>query len=701
MKLKPEGIDPERIATTILIFRTALGLLPEIQDILSEAALLHSPEVVDRLICKVTGSEEFRRLHGVRKHVDELSVRFFYRHGLGREPDFEGLKTALEFSDPLSVLRMIALSEEARNYRRIWHWLYPEGALPDDELACFLWLQWFETAKKKRPKPFTGITPVGLSGIDVVIQVGTVRRDLVEKTLLSLLEQNSDFPITVYLHISPLVPQYVSDYLEEKFREKSNINFVSSVGNQAFSWSNIFSMGSRPWVMILQPGDFLSSGAIERLSEEICFHNNALFIYSDTAYVGAEDHIRQPVFRPGWGRNMLLYGDFIGEFSVFRRACLKGLEWIEDLPASLLRYDLALRIADGLGQENVRHIPQVMLYSRSGHAGQGIPVTTSQFPGLQMICERYVQSSYPGVKVGEIKIEQSEKFQDIWPYISYPLLKEKKLVSVIIPTKNSPERLERCLQGLLEDTSWSEIEVIIVDNGSYFQGKYEDIFAIKRKECIRTLRMECSFNWSRLNNFGARHARGDFLLFLNDDIEVIPKEKNWLEELVRQAGRPNVGAVGARLLYPDGRLQHGGIALSGLDPKHIWRYATAQDTGYMGQLAFTHDVSAVTGACLMSSREIFELVGGFNESYPVTCNDLDYCFRVRASGHDVIWTPQAVLIHAEGATRGQSTDPFRAVREGEAFARLAGDWPAEAMNERFLNPHLEVTDSRVLLSSPH
>jgi GT2 family glycosyltransferase len=262
------------------------------------------------------------------------------------------------------------------------------------------------------------------------------------------------------------------------------------------------------------------------------------------------------------------------------------------------------------------------------------------------------------------------------------------LVSIIIPTRNRASLLRTCLAGLMERTDYAALEILIVDNGSDEPDALRLLEAVGRDPRVKVLRQPGVFNWARFNNLAADIARGDVLLFLNNDIDVI--DGDWLEEIASQALRPEIGAVGAKLLNADSTVQHAGIAMNETgDAYHAWRGAADTDHGYMLRLAAVGSVSAVTGACLATRKQVWRRVHGFDERMPVTYSDIDFCFRVRAAGLRVIYTPYAKLFHYEGSTRGSDARPeewARLAREAAIFKETWGEWSRE---EPWLGPNID------------
>jgi GT2 family glycosyltransferase len=267
-------------------------------------------------------------------------------------------------------------------------------------------------------------------------------------------------------------------------------------------------------------------------------------------------------------------------------------------------------------------------------------------------------------------------------------------VSVIIPTRDRAELLERCLEGLLHRTDYPAMEILVVDNGS----KEPRTREVLEKYQVQVLAFPGEFNWSAMNNAGAKATTGEVLLFLNNDTDVI--DAGWLAELASQAMRPEIGAVGAKLLFADGTVQHAGIWLGpGGRVRHFLRLSKRDEPGYLGQLAFTRDLSAVTGACMAVRREAFEEVGGFDESFPVSYSDIDLCLKLRQRGYRILWTPHAELLHLESASRGSGE--WRYSKEEEEHKRFVAKWEREIDQDPFFSPNLDlIGEEKLALAFP-
>jgi ADP-heptose:LPS heptosyltransferase/GT2 family glycosyltransferase len=250
-------------------------------------------------------------------------------------------------------------------------------------------------------------------------------------------------------------------------------------------------------------------------------------------------------------------------------------------------------------------------------------------------------------------------------------------VSFIIPTRAARGLVRTCIESIRDLTTYPNYELVIIDNIPDSLPAERDWV---RDNCDRIVRMEEAFNWSRWNNIGAGMAEGEFLLFLNDDIQVL--DGKWLETMLEEAERPEIGVVGPQLLYPDGKVQHAGMFLSGARGRHVFRFSQGDDPGYFGLALTERNVIAVTGACMLSRRAAYDAVGGFDEAHSVVNNDVDYCLRMWRAGRRVVYTPFASLIHHELATRAAMTDVYNA-------AEFARQWSGVVLKgDLFFNPNL-------------
>jgi O-antigen biosynthesis protein len=419
-------------------------------------------------------------------------------------------------------------------------------------------------------------------------------------------------------------------------------------------------LGSDAALCLLEPGDVPTPDALASLAAAL---GPASLVYADE--VGADG---RPRLKPDWSPDFALAAGYLGRpwLAVPARLDRALVAPLGD-PADLaLRLDIALAAGDG----PVRHLPRVLARTAASAAGG-----TTRRAALA----RHLAGSGPAILL-----------RDGVPDLLWPLSAPAPRASIVIPSRDRLDLIAEVCRGVLHGTAYPAIELIVVDNGSTDPAVLAHYEALRADPRVTILSDPEPFNFSRLVNRGVAAATGSVVVLLNNDIAVL--EPGWLDALVRQACRPDVGAVGAKLLYGDGRLQHGGVVVGlGGRAGHILRRRPGDVPGHLGQMRVAHEVSAVTAACLAVRRGLYAQVGGFDaEAFPVDFNDVDFCLRLRARGLRNIWTPAARLAHLESVSRGPAVGPARARFEAEA-ARFAERWGAVIRHDPFYHPCLSLT----------
>lgn len=347
-----------------------------------------------------------------------------------------------------------------------------------------------------------------------------------------------------------------------------------------------------------------------------------------------------------------------------RRAAALALGGLAtDLPGSEVP-DLCLRILDRYGPGALRHVAAFAVNWDAGAADEPVEAGFADaiLAARRALARRYAPDA-------GIETDRAGALQIRRPLPAPPR------VSVIIPTRDRVDLLSPCIEGLLHRTDYPDLEILIVDNGSVAQETFDYFRLLEADGRIRVLPMEGPFNFSRLNNAAARAATGSMLLLLNNDISML--EPDWLLRMVAEANRPDVGAVGAKLLYPSGLVQHGGVVLGlkGL-AGHAHQFFPGGHRGYLHRLAVTHRVAAVTAACLAVQKEKYWQVGGLDEAnFAVALNDVDFCLKLDAAGYRNLMVPAAVLTHHESATRASDRASGERLRWRGEVAAFQGRWP--------------------------
>jgi GT2 family glycosyltransferase len=271
-------------------------------------------------------------------------------------------------------------------------------------------------------------------------------------------------------------------------------------------------------------------------------------------------------------------------------------------------------------------------------------------------------------------------------------------VSIVICTRDHKSLLQTAIESIHAKTTYPHYEIVVLDNGSRDPATLGYLTAVSSHSGVTVVRDDSPFNYSRLNNTAVRHTRGQVLCLLNDDIEVLTPD--WLEEMVSFAVQPYIGAVGARLWYPDGTLQHGGVIVGiGGVAGHAHLRLRRGQPGYFSRGVLQQEMSAVTGACMMVRREVYDEVGGLDEDIAVAFNDVDLCLRIRAAGYCNIWTPFAELIHHESASRGYEDSPEKIDRFQREVRFMQDRWGAVLDNDPYYNPNLSMAAGNYTLSN--
>lgn len=439
-------------------------------------------------------------------------------------------------------------------------------------------------------------------------------------------------------------------------RENSGI---SEATNAAFNRSR------GRYVAFLDHDDELTVDALATVAGVIDTAPDVDFLYSDEDKINASGERFDPLFKPDWSPDLLLSFAYTCHLTVVSRALMQRLGGLRREFDGSQDYDLALRATESA--DRIVHIPEVLYHWRTlpGSAAtdtsDSVAKPWAYDAGTRAIADALIRRNEPG------EVIQDPRFPG--RYHVRRAVAGHPRVSIIIPFRDEPRMLATCISTMRRDPGYDNIEFILVDNNSELPETQALLDRLAEDEDVIVARYGEPFNWSAVNNFGVTHATGEVLLFSNNDIEA--HQPGWLSAMLGHAMRAEVGVVGAKLLYPDGTIQHAGVVIGlGGIAGHILRGLPGDRPGYNSTSISTRDCSVVTGACMMTRREIFEQVGGFGEELAVAFNDVDFCLKVRRQGYLVVYTPLAELIHHESRSRGHTDD---LVEHGVIVARWANE----------------------------
>ncbi len=540
-----------------------------------------------------------------------------------------------------------------------------------DDVSYQMWAARAETTRYDREKVLQNIDRfTHKPTISILLPVYNTREEYLRKALDSVLNQyyaNWELCISDDASTAPHVRQIINEYSAGDKRIK--VAFSERNGGIAKASNRALDLATGEFVGLLDHDDLLTPDALYEVAATLQ-EVEADLIYSDEDRLDSKGLRVEPHFKPAWSPDLLLSCMYLAHFCVYRKSLVDRIGGFREGFDGSQDYDLALRFTEE--SNRIAHIPKILYHWRK------VPSSASATPEAKASVieagKRALTDALDRRKIkGEVESQRFFGFYRVKRSVS-----GSRKVSIIIPTRDGLENLRRSIQSIESKTAYKNYEIIILNNGSR---KAATLDYLKRVP-HRVITDEDGFNFSRLNNTAAREARGDYLLFLNDDTEVINNE--WLQAMVEQAARPEVGAVGAKLLYRDARLQHAGIVLGVRGVAgHAHRYVDGfSGRGYLNYPNVIRNYSAVTAACLMTRRELFDKAGGFDEeSLAVSYNDVDYCLRLRAQSYLIVFTPYALLYHDESATRGLNLYP-------KAEACIISRWQSALASDYYYNPNL-------------
>jgi len=485
--------------------------------------------------------------------------------------------------------------------------------------------------------------------------------------------------------------------IRQKFTEDPRIQFhqrkenghISAASNSALK------MATGKYTLLLDHDDTLALHALLLMVSQFQQSPKLDLVYADEDKISTNNTRFEPHFKPEWNQDLLYSQNYIGHPILVKTKKLKsmggfslGLEGSQD-------HDLLLRYTSELTKEHIHRIPQILYHWRAhdeSTAGNSAAKSYTTKAGIKALQNHFHSKKQP-VTISQGKLANTYRVQ--WPIPS-----KQPLVSLIIPTHNGYDILSKCINSIITKTSYKNYEIIIINNRSNCQKTLKFIReAVKKNTQVQSIDWDHPFNYSAINNFAAKHAHGSILGLINNDIEVI--NTSWLTEMVSHAIRPDIGCVGSKLYYPNNQIQHAGVILgiggvAGHGHKHFQR----EQSGYFSKLELIQNYSAVTAACLLIQKSIFNQVNGLDQqNLPIAFNDVDFCIRVRNAGYRNIWTPYAELYHHESISRGADNTPEKIQRANKEVEYMKSTWTKHLTQDPAYNPNLSLTHENYSIKS--
>ena len=512
--------------------------------------------------------------------------------------------------------------------------------------------------------------------ISIIMPVYNVEKNWLKKAVKSVFDQiykNWELCIvddaSTEKHIKRILSKYIkNEKVKMKFLKK-NIG-ISGASHEALS------LATGEFVGFLDDDDELSIDALFEIVKLLNNSPHADLIYSDEDKLNSEGKRVEPFFKPDWSPDLLLSYNYICHFSVYRRKIINEIEGFRKGFEGSQDYDLLLRFTEKT--DEIFHIPKILYHWRKLEGS-----TASTHKEKIAHIENSIKAIQDAMNRRRIEgvVEKGINFNQFESYRVRRKLRNTPLVSIIIPTKDMVSFLQKNLKSIEEKTEYNNYEIIIIDNQSMKKETRAFFSAVSKTGNINVIKYKDEYNFSKINNFAVSQAKGSHILFLNNDTEVI--SSGWMTSMLEHSMREEVGAVGAKLVYPDNTIQHAGTILGlGGVAAHSHKNYSVNSNGYFGSLNTIRNYSAVTAACMMTRKRVFEEVGGFNEKdLPVAFNDVDLCLRMREKGYLIVYTPYAVLYHYESKSRGYDLNP-------NEILFMKNKWNKILPSDPYYNPNL-------------
>ncbi|WP_369426716.1 glycosyltransferase family 2 protein [Waterburya agarophytonicola] len=519
--------------------------------------------------------------------------------------------------------------------------------------------------------------------ISIIVPIYNADENFLRQAIASVIEQAYDcweLCLADDCSTKPHVKEILAEYAQQD--ERIKVVYRSENGHICRASNSALEIATGEYIALLDHDDLLAPHALAKVVELLNQHPEADFIYSDEDKVNEENIHSGHFFKPDWCPDSLLSRMYTCHLGVYRRSLVNqvgnfrvGFEGSQD-------YDLVLRLSEKT--DKIFHIPDILYHWRihlESTAADSDAKPYAANAAQKALSEAIARRKEPG------EVLLNPDFPGVYT-VRYQI-ENPQLVSIIIPTKDLADVLDVCLKSIFSQTTYPNYEIILIDNGST-EAKTHECFAYwqqQQPERFKCYPYDVPFNYSQINNYAVTKAQGKYLLFLNNDTEVLTPD--WLEAMVEQAQRASIGAVGSLLLYPDDTVQHGGVILGiGGVAGHSHKHFRVTQAGYVSQIVSTNNYSAVTAACMMCRREVFEEIGGFEEKLAIAFNDVDFCLKIIARGYRNIYLPHVALYHYESKSRGHEDTPEKQTRFAQEVGYMRQKWQEICSADPCYNPNL-------------
>jgi GT2 family glycosyltransferase len=615
--------------------------------------------------------ERVGRIRAVLLRIGSVAVRIVRNPGMARRHVAAAVQIAVRSG--LREMLQHALRDRDPVDQRYADWILAFDTLDANDRAAIA----ARIAAMNDPPTISVIVPLYNTPEDLLRRcIDSVRDQLWPHWELCLADDASTAP-----HVQAICEQYAHDDGRIRFTRRKQNGHIAAASNTALS------LAHGEFIALLDHDDELAAHALYLVAEALVERPNLDLIFSDEDKIDAAGTRREPWFKSDWNYDLMLSQNAVVHLAVFRRQLVKEVGGFRNGFDGSQDYDLTLRVAERTTPDRIHHLPFILYHWRAipGSVAAGVGEKTYPYEAAVRVLNEHLD------RAGLLGARVERQAHPGYYRIHWPLPADPPRVAIIIPTRDKVELLRVSVASVLERSDYKAIEIIIVDNSSVEQETRQYLAEIQRLPEVRVLRYDQPYNFAALNNWAVAQTDAPLIGFLNNDIEVITP--GWVSEMASQALRPEVGAVGCKLYYPNGTIQHAGIVVGiGGRAGHPHLGLERGSPGYFGRAACVQRLSAITAACMLMRREVFMRVGGFNErDFAIAFNDVDLGLRLNRAGLAVIWTPHAELIHHESASLGTPTSEQRQQQFERECANLIRCWPEAIRNDPFYNPNLTIT----------
>ena len=599
---------------------------------------------------------------------------------------------------------LVARRGPAETLRKAFNLLHREGMAGLQRLLYDLygisytqWIKRYDTLSDKDRRAITRhienfaykplfsiLMPVYNPQADFLLQaIASAQRQLYPHWELCIADDASTLP-----HIRPILEKAAASdpRILVTFHDEQN-SHVSTASNAALS------IAKGEFITLLEHEGELAENALYHAALALNENPALDLIYSDEDKIDAKGKRYGHYFKPDWSPDLFFNQNLIAHLCVYRLSLAQAIGGFLMGYEGAQQWEFTLRFLEQTKPENIYHMPRVLYHSRAISGSTAISIETKNYTaeaGWRAL------ASYWQRRGIEVRIESAEAGNF---HTHFPLPEPPPLVSILIPTRNCGDLLRSCLDAVFKLTIYPKFEILIIDNGSDDPSTLAYLQSLQATSRVHVLRQPGVFNFAALNNAAARLANGTCLCLLNNDVE--PISQDWLNEMVAHAMRPEIGAVGAMLYYPNDTIQHAGVILNGIAASHLYARHPRNAAGYGNRARLTQNLSAVTAACLVVRKSVWDEVGGMDEvNFPVAFNDVDFCLRIATIGYRNLWTPLAELYHHESISRGHDDTPEKKARFRAEVAHLQKRWGQMLDRDPAWNPNLALDGARIRLANP-